>query len=390
MIKWVNILHLYQPANLEADKVVEATAMSYERIVRALEEHPEAGFTLNIAGCLVARWAEEFKYDELISRIRRLVERGQIELLGSAAYHALLPLVSESEAEYQIKEQEEVLKKYFGSQLKLKGFFLPELAYSPAVARLIKRLGYEWLVVDEITGFGRLGRIDWSVRYEDEQSGLVLLFRHRARSESYVPASLLKLAAAPEAQTVVTASDAELYGLRHLDHLAEFEQALKRQDIVTETASAYLAGLAKSARIRPVASSWQSTPAELKQGQPYKLWQDRANPIHRQLWQLAGLADRLEQEHRADPNAWWSRWHLVRGLASCVFWWASGHDFRKVFGPVAWSPDEVEKGVNELIRSIRALEASTDLETKLAAEKLALDLRKNLWRRHWRRYAARR
>ncbi|NTW22535.1 hypothetical protein HGA34_03260 [Candidatus Falkowbacteria bacterium] len=385
-MEWINILHLYQPANLESAKVVEATQRSYERIIRALEEHPEEKITLNIAGCLVKRWDEEFHYNDLIFRIKSLVARGQVELTGSAAYHALLPLVSIEEAEAQIIEQAALLQKYFGTTA-LRGFFLPELSYSAEVAKLIKRLGYEWLVLDEISLSA--GSVDWSKQYVDQASGLKILFRSRNFSESYVPSSLLRLANEPKRpQVIVSASDAELYGLRHLDPLEEFEQALKLPSIKTLTASEFMDSRKNEEAVDLLPSSWQSTKRDISNGNPYKLWNDRKSKIHKELWQLANLAQELNRKFAQDKNAWWSRWHLVRGLASCVWWWASSHDFRKVYGPVAWNPDEVEKGVNELIRSIRALESSTDMETKVSAEKLAEKIRRDIWTRHWKKKIA--
>jgi len=380
-MKWINTLHLYQPANLESVKVVEATKQSYERIIKALEEHPQEKLTLNIAGCLVMRWHEEFGYDELISRIKKLVENKQIELVGSAAYHALLPLVSPKEVEAQILEQAAILKRFFGKVI-LRGFFLPELAYSVEVARQIKRLGYDWIILDEISLSE--GKVDWNKKYIDQASDLKVVFRSRNFSECFVPSKLLEMAAAKHTGLIVTASDAELYGLRHLDPLAEFEQVLKLPNIKTLLVSDFLDELTAEETVAIRASSWQSTDKELLKSTPYKLWNDPKNKLHEELWQLANMAQELNSKYSQDKNIWWSRWHLVRGLASCVWWWASSHDFRKVYGPIAWSPDEIEKGVNELIRSIRTLENSTDKKTKIAAEKLAEKIRKNIWLRHWK------
>ncbi len=376
---WLNLLHLYQPANIDKKHLVLATEKSYERILRALEEHPEIKFTLNIAGCLLVRWDEELGRADLIRRFKKLLHRGQIELTGSAAYHALLPLVSEAEAEAQIIEQEKVLKKYFGARIKLKGFFLPELAYSPAVAKLIKRRGYRWLMLDEISA-GK--KIETEKIYLDKNSNLKIIFRNRRFSESFVPETILKNI--DKKQIVVTASDAELYGLRHLDQPASFEKLLKNKNLRTETLSAFLNQRAKMEKIKLRPASWQSTEKELKDHLPFALWQNPNNKIQKNLWQLAHLAERLAAENKKDKNGWWARWHLVRGLASCTFWWASNHDFRKVFGPLAWNPDEVEKGINELARSIRSLEKSTNLKTKLGAEKLITETKNILWQTHWK------
>lgn len=382
---WINFLHLYQPANIDRAKLVEATEKSYERILRALEEYPKIKFTLNITGCLLVRWDEELGRTDLIKRFKKLLDRGQIELTGSAAYHALLPLVGLKESQAQIVEQEQILKKYFGRSFKPKGFFLPELAYSPEIARLIKKLGYRWLILDEISAYGKLGVLDFSKKYRDRSSGLDLVFRQRKISESFVPETVLKFSGKKGAAMVISATDAELYGLRHLDQPASFEKLLGAPRLEALTISDYLSRLDNPKKIEPVASSWQSSETELKNGQPFALWYNETNSLQKKLWRLAGLAQTLGQKYRRDKNAWWARWHLVRGLASCAFWWASDKDFRAVFGPVSWNPDEVENGANELIRSIRSLEASTNLKTKTDAEKLAAEIKKEIWLKHWQK-----
>ena len=104
------------------------------------------------------------------------------------------------------------------------------------------------------------------------------------------------------------------------------------------------------------------------------------------LWRLAKMAMALGDKYRDDSNYEWYRWHLSRGLASCSFWWASGRDFFHNFGPVAWNPDEVENGINDLLRAIRSLQDRRSLEEKIKAEKLAAAIRARLWQKHWRKF----
>lgn len=378
---WLNFLHFYQPASIDTSKIVEATKLSYERILRALEEHPDVKFTINITGCLLVRWAEELKRQDLIERINKLIKNGQIELVGSAAYHPLLPLISEKEAKQQILEQEQILKKYFGKKLKLKGFFLPELAYSPKIAKLIKKLGYEWILIDEVTT--NKASLESNICYIDQASGLKLAIRNRAISDKYVPESINSLLTKQIYKSIITATDAELYGLRHIDQPASFEKLLKSEHLQTNTISAHLKSLKTTKAVKLVASSWQTSIEEIKAGQPFPLWQADNNLLHQKIWKLADLAQKLYWKHLKNKNTWWSRWHLVRGIASCTFWWASGRDLRKVFGPLAWNPDEIEKGVNDLARSIRSLESSTSLADKLAVEKLVNEIKVIVWTKHW-------
>ncbi len=383
---WINFLHFYQPANSE---IQNATQKSYERIIRAIEENLSVKFTVNITGCLLTRLDEDLKRIDLVRRIKRLVLKGKLELVGSAAYHALLPLVDLRIVREQIEENEQILKKYFGENFKLKGFFFPEMAYCPRVASLIKELGYEWIILDEISCFGELDRINFDQNYIDKESGLKVVFRNRKISQQYAPEALLKdhKIDCP----VISATDAELYGLHHVDHSANFEKLLAKLGqlkIDTITISQFIEQRDKleHRKIKLLKSSWESQVGEIQNNKSYLLWYDKKNKIQKLLWEFAEYAQEIYFANQSDYNIWWSRWHLMRGLASCTFWWASKRDMGHVFGPIAWNPDQIELGANELVRAIRDLESSTDLNTKLKAENMYLEIIKTLWKEHWAQY----
>ncbi|MFH1522972.1 MAG: polysaccharide deacetylase family protein [Patescibacteria group bacterium] len=394
-LTWINFLHWYQPANADGHIIKEATEMSYLRIIRALEEHPNIKFTFNISGCLILRW-EELKYFDLIKRIKRLVRKGQIELTGSAAYHPILALISEKEASRQVKENEDILKYYLGNNIKLRGFFLPEMVYSSRVAKLIKKMGYEWLILDEIAYKGNFEKVDFDNVYEDSTSKMKIVFRSRKFSKCYVPDMLQKAvkklqdsnpsqSGVQNDRLVITATDAELYGLRHNDPTAEFEKLLKNKKLETRTISQFIDEHKDATKIKPLACSWETTEKELKQKKPYILWYDKDNIIHKKLWQLASLVYKTVEKYKKDDNYDWARWHMVRGLASCTFWWASAKDFR-LFGSISWSPDEIERGINELIRAIRAIEDVATRSTKIKAERLYIKIKQMIWEKHWKYY----
>ena len=380
---WINFLHLYQPANTDAYHIQEAIDKSYARLVRALEEHPQIKFTLNISGCLILR-LEELGYFDFIKRLKKLIESQQLEITGTAAYHALLPLVDETEVARQIKENEVILKKHFGTNFKPNGFFFPEMAYSPPVAKIVKKMGYKWIIVDEILFNGKLGQVNFNDVYLDTNSGLKVVFRGRHFSGTYVPDNLAKFFA--KDKTVITATDGELYGLRHEDPTGELEKLLKRNFFTTQLISDFIAERKKIIKVKLLNGNWESTQRELKNQEPYALWQKKGNKIQAAIWDLADLAQAISHKNYKDVNYNWSRWHLVRGLASCTFWWASGRDFSDNFGPRAWSPDEIERGLNEFIRSIRSLHNQTTSRTKIKAEKMYLHVQRLIWEKHWRYY----
>jgi len=380
-IIWVNFLHFYQPPTALNEIVIEATDKSYKRIISALKRNPKINFTLNITGCLLEKLAD-LGYSNLINDLKNLVSSGQIELTGSAAWHPLLALLPKQEIVRQIKINQKILQKYFGAKLKLKGFFIPEAAYGVKVAKIVKKLNYRWIMLDEISADIKSNQLDFSNLYIDKNSGLKILFRQRQDSKKYPPQTIFKLIEELKEKMVITATDAELYGLRHQDFSGTFEKLLKRPEIKTLTASEYLAGLSQSKKITLRASSWESTEKELKNNLPYFLWHNKKNKIQTMLWQLANLAISTVNKYPEDQNYSWARQHLDNGLASCTFWWASAHDFG-LYGPISWNPDEIEKGANELIRSIRTLADPKTKQTKIKAEKLYIKIKQLIWHKHW-------
>ncbi len=377
---WINFLHFYQPVNTDAHIIKEASDMSYARIIRALDENSNIKFTININGSLFLRW-KELGYTDLISNIARLIKSGQIDLTGTACYHPLLPLVPEKEIARQIDENEIILKKHFGNNFSPRGFFLPEMAYSKNVAKIIKSFGYKWIILDEIAHSGKLGQTDTAQVYYDKSTKLKMIYRSRKDSSSFVPSMIKERI--KENTTIVSATDGELYGLRHIDHTAEFEKLLKNKLLKTTTVSEYISQAKSVKDTSPVNCSWDSSEKELQDGSPYILWYNENNEIQTKLWDLANLAYKTTEKYSQDENCTWSRWHLVRGLASCTFWWASDRDFSHIFGPQAWNPDEIERGMNEFIRSIRAIEDVASRNTKLKAEKLFINLKQMIWEKHW-------
>ena len=377
-MKWINFLHLYQPMNADAAIIKEATEKSYYRIVRALEENSKIKFTINISGCLLVRW-DELGFGDIIRRINVLIKQGRIELTGTAAYHPLLPLIPTTEVKRQIAENEAIIKKYFGNY-RPRGFFLPEMAYNQMAAKIISNLGYEWIILDEIAYNGKLDQVDFNKIYIDKSSGLKIIFRSRKISKGYVPDLLKK--EVDKNELYISATDGELYGLRHIDHTAEFEKFLKNKNLETKLFSEFIGGMKTIEIIKPVPCSWESTEKELKQNQPYALWYNKSNKIQMKMWELANLVYQTAEKFSKDKNYLSVRWHLVRGLASCTFWWASGKNLGP-FSPVAWSPDDVERGLNEFIRAIRTLDDVKTKAVKIKAEKLNAEIKKMLWTKHW-------
>lgn len=387
-MKWINFLHFYQPANSDHLIIKEALDKSYYRLVRLMEENSNLHMTWNISGCLLERLKDAGENDFIV-RVRKLIENGQVEITSTAAYHAFLPLIPEKEVIYQIKKNEKILQDILGLENKPEGFFLPEMAYSSEVAKVVKELGYKWIIVDEYSCANNEQLQDSDI-FVDKDSGLKVVFRNRLISTSYPPVVVKDLISKEEERKVIiTATDAELYGLRHEDHDADVEKVAAMKELETYTISGFIESKEreiKAKEVKLVASSWETLSEDLKNDKPFILWNDRDNEIHQTLWKFTNFIISLDEKVRNDDNYYWYRWHLVRGIASCTYWWASAYDFSKVFGPHAWNPDGIERGIVDMVKAVRSLDDFETKEFKLEAEKYYLTINKLIWEEHWSKH----
>ncbi len=96
---------------------------------------------------------------DIIDAFRSLQDRGQIEVLTSAATHGYLPLLSRDESvRQQVRQGRHTYRKHFGREPR--GFWIPECAYRPGYAwknPLGEGEPYDRLGVDDILGQEGLG-----------------------------------------------------------------------------------------------------------------------------------------------------------------------------------------------------------------------------------------
>ena len=387
MLKWIEFLHVYQPPNQNIGVLDQVVSESYNHIIWLLNKYPNFKITLNISGSLLEQ-LDGNGYTKLIKDIKILCNKGKIELVGSAMFHPILPLLPESEIIRQIQLNNEIIIKRFGLDCQPTGFYLPEMAYSPNVATAIKEMGYKWIILDEIH-FPKKD-LNNKIKYQIKNNGLYVIFRNRQYSKSFPPETIIndldKLNnKARETNYLITAHDGELYGHWHKEDNGYYEKAFKNKSIKNILVSEYLKTLKITEQINPRTASWESTELELKKHIPYALWNNPKNKIHQKYNELRDLSIKTINNNLDDPNYFWARDHLDRGLASCYTWWAA-EGKPDSFSPITWNPSEIEKGLRELINSIRSLKDISP-KTKLRAEKLYLLLTKLIWKKHWKKYA---
>ncbi|MEP6936543.1 MAG: 1,4-alpha-glucan branching protein domain-containing protein [Chthoniobacterales bacterium] len=93
------------------------------------------------------RFVDEWRYD-LLAVLRELRESGSLEIIASAATHAMLPLLQETPkaARAQVLIGRDIYEANFHGEAA--GFWLPECAFAPGLDAILQEANLRWFVVD--------------------------------------------------------------------------------------------------------------------------------------------------------------------------------------------------------------------------------------------------
>lgn len=354
-MKWVNFLHIYQPANQVEEIFHRVVSESYKPIIQSLKDHPQAKLTLNINAALSEQLLER-GYQDLINDIIFVAGRGQIEFTDSAKYHALLPFLSRDEIIRQVRLNRETNQKIFGSIYAPKGFFPPEMAYSPELPNILEELGYDWFIIDEIGFNGRVNQVDTNNLYLIKDSNLCVFFRERTPSNLIMSALVRSESDFREIMGqeykrtgyMITGMDGETFG-HHRPGLQELLTGLLiSKDFEHAFFSDLISDLDKKVFIEPIVSTWASTEKDIELGEQFLTWKDSKNKLHGMQWELQGLAISLVDNFDGSVGEIdLARNKLDKALASDQFFWASARPW--------WSVEIIESGAWSLLDTIRSI-----------------------------------
>jgi len=387
MINWINFLHIYQPPKQNEYIFHQVARESYFEIAKFFDEYDGLKLTMNLSGSLLEQFIA-YRYDRLLEDFARAFKSGELELVGSAMYHPILPLLSDAEIERQILADERIKKSVFGASYARHGFYLPEMAYSRRVAELLDRMGFEWIILDEISLTGKLDGLDRNKAYRIKGLRLKAVFRDREISNQFVPEKIRELSERLKGQdsSVVTATDGELYGHRHQDFYNKTKEAFTDSNIRSLQVSEFVARCGENGldEIDPVTSCWEATEADLACGNPFPYWDDADNVIQQKLGDFGRFAAALVEENCGDENHQVAQGLLDQGVASCHLWAASGKR-SAVWKDLIWNPDIIENGNLFFIKAVRSLR---ELETqkRMEAETRFLEITGLIWEFHWNKF----
>jgi len=148
MGKSINLIigcHSHQPVGNFDFVFEEAYEKSYKPYLDVLDRFPEVHCTLHYTGPLYD-WCLEHR-PEFIERLRAMVERGQVEIMGGAYYEPLLCAIPERDAIAQLRRMKAFCLDKFGQEPK--GAWLTERVWEPRMASTLGKAGIDYTALDD-------------------------------------------------------------------------------------------------------------------------------------------------------------------------------------------------------------------------------------------------
>ena len=359
------LLHIYQPPTQKAKVLKQVIKESYEPLFTTLLNYTSTKLTFNINGSLL-ELLELYQEEGLLGDIRKAVFSGQIDLVGSSCYHAILPLIPKEEIIRQIELNEKLHDRILGQgAIASHGFWLPEMAYDHRVIEPLVEKNYAWSVLSSVAlptkelpqNFIPTVNGSFSTFFRNDLLSNFISFKHPTVENFFN--QMLKGKNVQEDSYVILAMDGETYG-HHVkglveDFLAPLISKVQDDPDVTFAKIADLPALFKERRaVVPRSSSWSTTEEDIQRGIPFPLWSDPNNHIHNlqllvmnHTLHLVARAQQYQklkkfaQEETIQQKFQNSRSWLDRGLHSCQLWWASKRPW--------YSAEMILKGLNQLI-----------------------------------------
>ena len=139
------VLHNHQPVGNFGWVIEHVYEHAYSPMLYALEGHPGVRLGLHYTGPLL-QWLAANR-PEALDQIRRLVERGQIEILGGAYYEPILITLPDRDRHGQLTRMGNEMERLFGRRPA--GAWLAERVWEPSLAHDLAAAGYAWTVLDD-------------------------------------------------------------------------------------------------------------------------------------------------------------------------------------------------------------------------------------------------
>jgi hypothetical protein len=141
----VLLLHAHQPVGNFNNVIERAYQDAYLPFIDVLTEHPSIRMGLHYSGPLL-EWAER-AHPEYFDKLRALVQRGQVEIVGGGFYEPVLIAIPDRDRFDQITRLADYIEKHFSKRPA--GAWLTERVWEPQLPSSLAQAGVQYTLVDD-------------------------------------------------------------------------------------------------------------------------------------------------------------------------------------------------------------------------------------------------
>lgn len=138
-------LHFHQPVGNFENIFERAYRLCYYPYLNLLSDYPEINMTLHLSGSLLDYL--EAKHPEILERLKKMISRGQIEMLGGGYYEPIFTAIPENDLAAQIRMMSGYIKEKFN--FSARGLWLPERVWEPWLGRFISKMDMDYTILDD-------------------------------------------------------------------------------------------------------------------------------------------------------------------------------------------------------------------------------------------------
>jgi len=138
-------VHNHQPVGNFPHILENAYEKAYLPFIEVLKKYPFMKLSIHYSGILWDFFKEH--HPEFFKTLRKLVERGQLEMLTGGYYEPILPVIPDEDKVGQIERLTQTIQKEMG--VTPKGMWLAERVWEPHLPKYLVEAGVEYTVIDD-------------------------------------------------------------------------------------------------------------------------------------------------------------------------------------------------------------------------------------------------
>lgn len=144
-VQFIFGIHNHQPVGNFDDVFHHACDHSYLPFLQVLDRFPNISMAFHFSGSLL-EWLHANRED-VLDLFKKLVDRGNIEILGAGFYEPILAMIPESDRKGQIQKMNQWAKAF--TDYDIKGNWLTERVWEPHLVTSLKQADIDYTIVDD-------------------------------------------------------------------------------------------------------------------------------------------------------------------------------------------------------------------------------------------------